>query len=99
MMKQCLAEPWRPHYGGGLIVNPEFDDGIEGWTVFGQGAIREGTSHNGNKYIIAHSRTQSLDSFSQKVQLEKGKFYSFSGNLPHSVKFNTTKNWLCFLSL
>lgn len=78
-INQCLAEPRRAHYGGGLTVNPEFNRGTEGWTAFGQAAIREATSKEGNKYIVAHSRTNPLDSFSQKVQLEKGKLYSFSG--------------------
>ncbi|KAK0582252.1 hypothetical protein LWI29_023427 [Acer saccharum] len=76
---QCLAEPGRAHYGGGLIVNPEFNRGVEGWTVFGQGAIKQGASkESGNRFIVAHSRRKPLDSFSQKILLENGKFYSFS---------------------
>ncbi|TXG64096.1 hypothetical protein EZV62_011090 [Acer yangbiense] len=76
---QCLAEPGRAHYGGGRIVNPEFNRGVEGWTVFGQGAIKQGTSkESGNRFIVAHSRRKPLDSFSQKILLENGKFYSFS---------------------
>lgn len=78
-INQCLAEPRRAHYGGGLIVNPEFNRGLEGWTAFGQGAVREATSKEGNNYIVAYCRTNPLDSFSQKVQLEKGKLYSLSG--------------------
>ncbi|XP_020532391.1 endo-1,4-beta-xylanase 5-like isoform X3 [Jatropha curcas] len=75
---QCLKEPKRAQYGGGIIANPEFTDGIDSWSVFGRGAIKEGISENRNKYIIAHSRTNSLDSFSQKVHFEEGKLYSFS---------------------
>ncbi|KAK4849077.1 hypothetical protein QYF36_020563 [Acer negundo] len=76
---KCLAAPGKAHYGGGLIVNPEFDRGVEGWTVFGQGAIKQGTSkESGNRFIVSHSRREPLDSFSQKIQLENGKFYSFS---------------------
>ena len=79
---QCLAEPGRAHYGGGLIVNPEFNRGVEGWTVFGQGAIKQGTSkESGNRFIVAHCRRKPLDSFSQKILLENGKLYSFSGKI------------------
>ncbi|KRH35662.1 hypothetical protein GLYMA_10G256900v4 [Glycine max] len=65
--KQCLAEPERAQYGGGIIVNPGFDHNIEGWTVFGKGAIKEPMSKEGNRFIVANNRTQPLDSFSQKV--------------------------------
>lgn len=75
---ECLIEPQRAQYEGGIIANPDFTRGVQGWTVFGQGAIKEGISKNGNRYIVAHSRSQPLDSISQKVQLEKGKLYSFS---------------------
>eukprot|EP00257_Ricinus_communis_P022994 XP_015582867.1 uncharacterized protein LOC8262286 isoform X1 [Ricinus communis] len=75
---ECLTEPQRAQYGGGIIANPEFSTTIEGWNVFGEGEIKEGISKDGNRYIIAHKRTQSLDSVSQKVQFEEGKLYSFS---------------------
>ncbi|KAK7390979.1 hypothetical protein VNO78_19238 [Psophocarpus tetragonolobus] len=75
---KCLAEARRAQCGGGLIVNPGFDHSIRGWTVFGKGAIKEGISKEGNRFIVAHNRTQPLDSFSQKVQLQKGMLYTFS---------------------
>ncbi|KAJ9175130.1 hypothetical protein P3X46_013712 [Hevea brasiliensis] len=75
---ECLIEPQRAQYGGGIVANPEFTYSLEGWTVYGEGAIREGISKDGNKYIIAHSRTQSLDSASQTVQFEEGNLYIFS---------------------
>ncbi|KAK7390980.1 hypothetical protein VNO78_19239 [Psophocarpus tetragonolobus] len=74
----CLAEPQRAQYGGGIIVNPEFDHNVEGWTVFGKGAIKEGIFNEGNRFIVAYNRTQPFDSFSQKVQLKKGMLYTFS---------------------
>ncbi|KAL4615232.1 hypothetical protein ACB092_07G108800 [Castanea dentata] len=77
---KCLIEPQRAQYGGGIIVNPEFNHSLEGWTVFGQGEIEERISKAGNSFIVVHSRTHPLDSLSQKVQLEKGKLYSFSGS-------------------
>ncbi|KAF1880684.1 hypothetical protein Lal_00011743 [Lupinus albus] len=78
-MKQCIAEPHRAQYGGGIIVNPGFDDNIEGWRVFGKGTIDERISNEGNRFIVARNRTHPLDSFSQKVQLQKGMLYTFSG--------------------
>ncbi|KAJ6671113.1 HYDROLYZING O-GLYCOSYL COMPOUNDS putative-RELATED [Salix viminalis] len=75
---ECLLEPQRAQYEGGIISNPDFTHGIQGWTVFGQGAVKEGISNDGNRYIVAHSRSQPLDSISQEVRLEKGKLYSFS---------------------
>ncbi|CAJ1977330.1 unnamed protein product [Sphenostylis stenocarpa] len=76
--EQCLAEPERAQYGGGIIVNPGFDHNIEGWSVFGKGSIKERISNEGNRFIVAHNRTQPLDCFSQKVQLRKGMLYTFS---------------------
>ncbi|OUZ99552.1 Glycoside hydrolase [Macleaya cordata] len=84
-------------HGGGIIVNPEFNDGLKGWAVFGQGAIEERISDGGNKFLVVHSRTNStLDSFSQKLHLEEEKFYAFSawvqiseGNEAVSAMFKT----------
>ncbi|KAJ1397288.1 Glycoside hydrolase family 10 domain [Sesbania bispinosa] len=64
---RCMVEPQRAQYGGGIIVNPGFDHSIEGWTVFGKGAIEERISNEGNRFIVARNRTQPLDSFSQKL--------------------------------
>jgi len=72
-----LEEPWNAQYDGGLIQNPEFNDGIQGWTTFGQGKIEQRTTQDGNKFIVAFNRTQPSDSLSQKIQLEKGKLYAF----------------------
>ncbi|KAG8650624.1 hypothetical protein MANES_07G059400v8 [Manihot esculenta] len=75
---ECLKEPQRAQYGGGIIANPEFTHTLEGWNVHGEGTIREGISKNGNRYIIAHGRTQSLDGASQTVQFVEGNLYTFS---------------------
>ncbi|KAG5074971.1 hypothetical protein JHK84_056202 [Glycine max] len=94
-----ISEPRRAQYGGGIIVNPGFDHNIEGWTAFGNGAIKEVMSNGGNRFIVAHNRTQPLDSFSQKVQLKKGMLYTFSawlqvseGSDTVSVMFKTKRN-------
>ncbi|KAK2458474.1 endo-1,4-beta-xylanase [Trifolium repens] len=75
---ECVAEPQRAQYGGGIIVNPGFEHSIKGWTVFGNGTIEERISNDGNRFIVAGNRTQPLDGFSQKVQLKKGMIYTFS---------------------
>ncbi|PNX75545.1 endo-1,4-beta-xylanase A-like protein, partial [Trifolium pratense] len=75
----CLKEPRRAQYGGGIIVNPDFDHNTKGWSVYGNGTIKVRTSNDGNNFIVASNRTQSLDSFSQKVQLKKGMMYTVSG--------------------
>ncbi|CAK7330169.1 unnamed protein product [Dovyalis caffra] len=74
---QCLARP-QSNYGVGISVNPEFRHGIEGWNVFGNGAMREGRSKEGNMFIVAYNRSKPSDSISQKVQFQKRKLYSFS---------------------
>ncbi|KAL2895665.1 Anti-sigma-I factor RsgI6 [Bienertia sinuspersici] len=75
---ECLEEAWKVQYDGGIIQNPEFNNGVEGWTVFGHGQIEERTTNNGNKFIAALNRTQPSDGFCQRVQLQKGKLYAFS---------------------
>ncbi|CAJ2630413.1 unnamed protein product [Trifolium pratense] len=75
---ECVAEPQRAQYGGGIIVNPGFEHSIKGWSVFGNGTIEERISNGGNRFVVASNRTQALDSFSQKVQLKKGMIYIFS---------------------
>ncbi|XP_041010625.1 endo-1,4-beta-xylanase 5-like [Juglans microcarpa x Juglans regia] len=77
---ECLGEPQRAQYGGGIIVNPDFNHSLEaGWsTAIGQGNIEERISEAGNRFIVVHNRTNQLDSLFQKVQLEEGNLYSFS---------------------
>ncbi|MCL7030894.1 hypothetical protein MKW94_015065 [Papaver nudicaule] len=75
---ECLEEPLRPQYNGGIIVNPEFSHGLAGWSSFGSAKITHKKSKGGNGFIIAHSRNQSHDTFSQKLYLQKEKLYTFS---------------------
>ena len=96
-MKQCLAKPWRVHHGGGIIVNPEFNNGIEGWKMFGGGEIKQGSLKQDddiNTFIVAHKRAHPRDSLYQLVHLRHGKHYSFSGMgrsfFPSLVFFITT---------
>ncbi|KAK8923527.1 hypothetical protein KSP39_PZI019741 [Platanthera zijinensis] len=75
-LNECLAEPLKPQYGGGIIRNPEFSRGIPGWSIFRNGSIGERTSGTGNnKYLVSYS-----GSASKQFLLEKEKLYAFSGN-------------------
>lgn len=75
---QCLAQPHKPQYGGGIIKNPDLDNGLRGWSTFGNATI-ENRELNGNKFMVARSRNQFYDSVSQKLYLENYKLYTFSG--------------------
>jgi hypothetical protein len=79
LINQCLVETRKAQYGGGIIVNPDFNYSLVGWTVYRQGEVEERVSKAGNRFIVLHSRTHLLHSLSQKVELEKGKLYTFSG--------------------
>ncbi|KAJ7959702.1 endo-1,4-beta-xylanase-like [Quillaja saponaria] len=92
---QCLAKPKKPQYGGGIIVNPQFNHGLKGWSVFGEAKIKH-RELGGNKFIVAHSRNQPRDSVSQKIYLQKDKLYTFSawiqvnkGKFPVAAVFKT----------
>ncbi|KAF9621186.1 hypothetical protein IFM89_016680 [Coptis chinensis] len=77
-MHPCLAEPLKPQYEGGIINNPGFNSGLNGWSKFGDGEIEERNSKEGNTFAVAHTRNNSYDSFSQKLYMHKGKHYTFS---------------------
>ncbi|KAL0335090.1 UNVERIFIED_CONTAM: Endo-1,4-beta-xylanase 4 [Sesamum radiatum] len=57
---QCLAEPLDPQYGGGLVGNPNFDSGLDEWSVFG-----------GGKVAVRKSKKGSVEP--AWLQLDKGK--------------------------
>ncbi|KAM7254051.1 hypothetical protein ACFE04_031733 [Oxalis oulophora] len=94
---ECLAEPYKPQYDGGMIVNSELNEGIKGWSTFGNGKIDYRES-SGNKYIVAHSRNRSHDSLSQRVYLRNDRLYTFSawiqvshGEAPVTAVFKTAR--------
>ncbi|KAK7258049.1 hypothetical protein RIF29_32449 [Crotalaria pallida] len=96
---ECLAHPQKPQYDGGIIQNPELNNGLHGWTSFG-GAIIEHRELLGNKYVVARSRNQPHDSVSQKIHLRKGKHYVLSawlqvsgGNVPVTAVVKTTNGF------
>ncbi|KAM7254167.1 hypothetical protein ACFE04_031849 [Oxalis oulophora] len=75
----CLPKPFEPQYNGGILVNSELNEGIKGWSAFGNAKVEHRESF-GNKYIVAlaHSRNRLNDSVSQEVYLQKDRLYTFS---------------------
>ncbi|KAF9621187.1 hypothetical protein IFM89_016681, partial [Coptis chinensis] len=97
---QCLAEPLKPQYEGGIINNPEFNNGLVGWSIFGHGKIEKRNSKEGNTFAVAHTRYNPYDSFSQKLYMQKEKIYTLSawiqvseGKELVSVKVKTRKGY------
>ncbi|XP_073525744.1 uncharacterized protein [Phyllobates terribilis] len=72
---ECLEEPWGVQYTGGILENPGFDNGAQGWRNFGDGDIKINKTKGGNKFIGSFRG----DSLSQRVLLEQGIIYAFSG--------------------
>ncbi|KAL8161011.1 hypothetical protein V2J09_012500 [Rumex salicifolius] len=100
---ECLEEPWSVQYRGGILENPGFDNETQGWTSFGNGNIKINATKRGNKFIAAFKRQSPIDSFSQRVVLEDGKIYAFSGwvqvsegNATISVVFKTANGEMIY---
>ncbi|XP_031256147.1 endo-1,4-beta-xylanase 5-like, partial [Pistacia vera] len=74
---ECLENPHKPQYGGGIITNPDFNLGTKGWSAFGS-AKTEHKQLGSNKFIVARNRNQPYDSVSQTIDLQKDKLYTFS---------------------
>ncbi|KAK9940936.1 hypothetical protein M0R45_017569 [Rubus argutus] len=75
---ECLENPHKPQYGGGIIVNPELNHGLKGWSTFGEAKIQHRQSQAGNKFAVACSRNQAHAGISQKIYLQRNKLYTFS---------------------
>ncbi|GAB2292123.1 hypothetical protein Dimus_026375 [Dionaea muscipula] len=76
---ECLENPRKPQYGGGIIVNPEFNHGLEGWSSFGGAKLEQrALGREGNNFIVAYAREKPYASLSQKVHLDKDMLYTFS---------------------
>ncbi|KAF3435561.1 hypothetical protein FNV43_RR22650 [Rhamnella rubrinervis] len=97
---ECLQNPHKPQYGGGIIMNPELEDGLKGWSTFGKAKIQHRDSH-GNHFVVAHSRTQPPDSVSQRLYLHQNNLYTFSawiqvsrGNAPVTAIFKTSTGFV-----
>ncbi|XP_027355480.1 endo-1,4-beta-xylanase 5-like [Abrus precatorius] len=96
---ECLAYPHKPQYNGGIIQNPELNDGLQGWTPYGGSRI-EHRETSGNKYVVAHGRNKVHDSVSQKINLKKDNHYTLSawiqvseGNVPVTAVVKTNDGY------
>ncbi|KAL6200450.1 hypothetical protein ACLB2K_030231 [Fragaria x ananassa] len=75
---ECLENPHKPQYGGGIIVNPELNHGLRGWSTFGNAKLQHRESQAGNKFAVACNRNQPHAGISQKTYLQGNKLYTFS---------------------
>ncbi|CAN4112093.1 unnamed protein product [Withania somnifera] len=76
---ECLKAPLKPQYNGGIVVNPELNDGLSGWNLLGDAKIENSVSSDGNKFIVASERKGPYHGLSQLFQLDKDKLYVVSG--------------------
>eukprot|EP01018_Ginkgo_biloba_P014946 Gb_02219 [translate_table: standard] len=74
---ECVAQPPDSLYGGGVLVNPELADGLNGWSPYGGGKL-ELRSSDGNNFVVATGRKNSYDSASQKLNLTQGFMYTLA---------------------
>lgn len=74
-----MVKPENAQYKGGIIENPELNDGLKGWFPFGGSKIEVREEPNGNKFMVAHTRNHSYDTFSQTLYLGSNIIYTFSG--------------------
>ncbi|KAI3702322.1 hypothetical protein L6452_28056 [Arctium lappa] len=68
---ECLKNPNKPQYDGGIVVNPELNDGDKGWTSLGNAELQIRRSDTGNGFAVANRRNQSFDSISQDLGANK----------------------------
>ncbi|CAA2967303.1 endo-1,4-beta-xylanase A-like [Olea europaea subsp. europaea] len=47
----------KPQYSGGMVLNPELEHGLNGWTTFGDVKLEHQEAEDGNKYIVASDRS------------------------------------------
>ncbi|CAN1167753.1 Endo-1,4-beta-xylanase 5 [Linum perenne] len=100
---ECLEVPHKAQYGGGIIVNPEVNNGMTGWSKFGNPILRATSSStsNNNTFVVAHTRTAPFDSVSQSVYLHSHLLYTFSawvqvtqGNVHVTATFKTSDGFI-----
>ncbi|XP_021892362.1 uncharacterized protein LOC110810472 isoform X2 [Carica papaya] len=96
---QCLENPQKAQYGGGIITNPELNQGLKGWSTFGDAKIQHRVAGS-NSFIVAHTRSQPHDSVSQTLYLQSNKLYTFSawirvseGKTPVKAIFKTKSGY------
>ncbi|GKA76424.1 carbohydrate-binding, CenC-like protein [Tanacetum coccineum] len=75
---ECLENPDKPQYNGGIVVNPELKEGLTGWTSFGKAKLQVRGSQRENEFVVAYQRNRTYDSVSLEFFLDQQKLYTFS---------------------
>ncbi|XP_037471309.1 uncharacterized protein LOC119345270 [Triticum dicoccoides] len=88
---ECLRDPMKPLYKGGIIQNSEFNNGLMGWSTYRNIKAGVGKSASGNRFAVVQGAISSLFSAAgdaaalqshsvyQKVQMQGDTHYSLSG--------------------
>ncbi|XP_020178859.1 endo-1,4-beta-xylanase 4-like [Aegilops tauschii subsp. strangulata] len=93
---ECLRDPMKPLYKGGIIQNSEFNNGLMGWSTYRNNKAGVGKSASGNRFAVVQGAISSLfgagdaaasqsHSVYQKVQMQGDTHYSLSAWLQVSA--------------
>ncbi|CAA2967305.1 endo-1,4-beta-xylanase-like [Olea europaea subsp. europaea] len=85
-----------PQYSGGMVLNPELEHGLNGWTPFGDTKLEHEEAEDGNKYIVTSDRSGHQGSFLQKFHLEEEKLYVLSDYTLHITYLQIRKRQVKF---
>ncbi|KAL6883342.1 hypothetical protein ACP4OV_010756 [Aristida adscensionis] len=84
---QCLRDPMKPLYKGGIIQNSDFNSGLMGWSTYRDIKASVTSSPSGNKFAVVHGAGGSLSnsgnampshSVYQRVHMQSDNHYSLS---------------------
>ncbi|CAN6305435.1 unnamed protein product [Urochloa humidicola] len=84
---ECLPDPMKPLYNGGIIQNGEFNSGLMGWSTHRNIKAGVRSSPSGNKFAVAHGAGGTLStsgsvlplhSVYQRVRMQRDTHYSLS---------------------
>ncbi|XP_062201535.1 endo-1,4-beta-xylanase 4-like [Phragmites australis] len=91
---ECLRDPMKPLYNGGIIQNSEFNNGLMGWSTYRNIKAGVSSSPSGNKFAVVQGPGGSLSSSGnvlpshsvyQRVQMQSDTHYSLSAWLQVSA--------------
>lgn len=91
---ECLRDPLRPLYNGGIIQNGEFNSGLMGWSTYRNIKAGVSSSPSGNKFALVQGAGSSLSSNGngapshsvyQRIQMQGDTHYSLSAWLQVSA--------------
>ncbi|XP_047093519.1 endo-1,4-beta-xylanase 4-like [Lolium rigidum] len=93
---ECLRDPMKPLYKGGVIQNGEFNNGLMGWSTYQNIKAGVAKSPSGNRFAVVHGASSSLSgngdaaaspshSVYQKIQMQGDTHYSLSAWLQVSA--------------